>query len=94
METPVGKHGFAIIGCGMIAEFHTRAINKIPGARVAAAYSRTQANAEKIARIARGQCQVYDDLETMLAQPDVDVVCICTPSGAHMEPAVRSTLAG
>ncbi len=27
-------HGFGIIGCGMIAEFHTRAINEIENARV------------------------------------------------------------
>ena len=26
------QHGFGIIGCGMIAEFHTRAINEIPNA--------------------------------------------------------------
>jgi UDP-N-acetyl-2-amino-2-deoxyglucuronate dehydrogenase len=94
MDTLMAQHGFGIIGCGMIAEFHARAINEISSARVVAAYSRTKANAEKIAAMARGQCQIYDDLETMLAQPDVDVVCICTPSGAHVEPAVHSARAG
>jgi predicted dehydrogenase len=29
--------GFAIVGVGMIARFHTRAIADVPGARVAAA---------------------------------------------------------
>ena len=34
----MATHGFGIIGCGMIAEFHTRAINEIEGARVVAAF--------------------------------------------------------
>jgi UDP-N-acetyl-2-amino-2-deoxyglucuronate dehydrogenase len=33
-------------------------------------------------------------LGAMLADPDVSVVCICTPSGAHMEPAVHAARAG
>ena len=41
------EHGFGIIGCGMIAEFHTRAINEIPTARVVAAWSRSPANGAK-----------------------------------------------
>ena len=80
----MAQHGFGIVGCGMIAEFHTRAINEIPGARVVAACSRNRANAEKIAGMAGGDCQIYDDLDAMLAQPGLDVVCICTPSGAHL----------
>lgn len=89
-------HGFGIIGCGMIAEFHTRAINDIAGARVVAAYSRTPANGAKIAEMAsaKGECRIYDDLDAMLAHPGLDVVCVCTPSGAHMEPAVRAAHAG
>jgi predicted dehydrogenase len=78
----------------MIAEFHTRAINEIPGARVVAAYSRTQLNAEKIAGMGGHGCRIYDDLEKLLAQKDVDVVCVCTPSGAHLEPAVQAAQAG
>jgi UDP-N-acetyl-2-amino-2-deoxyglucuronate dehydrogenase len=88
-------HGFAIVGCGMIAEFHTRAINEIDGARLVAAYSRHPDNGAKIAGMAtKGDCAIYDDLDAMLARPDVDVVCICTPSGAHAEPAVAAARAG
>ena len=28
--------GFAIVGCGMIARFHVRALAEVPGTRVAA----------------------------------------------------------
>ena len=30
------KLGFAIVGCGMIARFHARALAEIPEARIAA----------------------------------------------------------
>ncbi|MDG3003125.1 Gfo/Idh/MocA family protein [Paludisphaera mucosa] len=90
----MAEHGIGIIGCGMIAEYHTRAINEIDGARVVAAYSRTRMNAEKVAGLAGHDCRIYDDLGAMLRQPDLDVVCVCTPSGAHMEPAVQAARAG
>jgi len=90
----MSQHGFGIIGCGMIAEFHTRAINDLEGSRVVAAYSRSEANGAKIAKLAEGGCEIYDDLEKMLAHPEIDVVCICTPSGAHLDPALLAARAG
>src|SRR5262249_6481831 len=70
------------------------AINEIPGARVVAAWSRNPANGAKIERLAGDGCEVFDDLDAMLAVPGLDVVCICTPSGAHLEPAVGAAKAG
>ena len=91
----MSTHGFGIVGCGMIAEFHTKAINEIPDARVVAAYTRNPANGQKIAELAEGgEVAIYDDLDRMLADPNVTVVCICTPSGAHLEPALASAKAG
>ncbi len=90
----MAQHGFGIVGCGMIAEFHTKAINEIPGARVVATYDRSRASAEKIAGMSRGDCRIHADLTEMLAQPGLDVVCVCTPSGAHLEPAVQAARAG
>ena len=34
----MATHGFGIVGCGMIAEFHARAIAEIPGASLVAAF--------------------------------------------------------
>jgi UDP-N-acetyl-2-amino-2-deoxyglucuronate dehydrogenase len=91
----MATHGFGFVGCGMIAEFHTKAINEIDGARVVAAYDQYVPGAEKIARMAtKGQCTVYPDIDSMLANPEVDVVCVCTPSGAHRDPAVAAARAG
>jgi predicted dehydrogenase len=88
------QHGFGIVGCGMIAEFHARAIAEIPGARLVSAFSRSASNGSKIAGLSTGECAVYDDLDAMLRHPDLDVVCICTPSGAHLDPAVKAADAG
>ena len=89
------KHGFGIIGCGMIAEFHARAIAEVPGASLAAVMSRSPANGAKIAALADGgPCPIYPTTDALLADPAVSVVCVCTPSGAHLEPAVAAARAG
>ncbi len=83
--------GFAIVGCGMIARFHARAIAEVPGAKVTALVSRSKANAEKMAQeIGLGQVALDTDLKETLKRKDVDVVVITTPSGIHMEPAVAA----
>lgn len=84
--------GFGIIGCGMISRFHCRAIQDIRGAKVAACYSRSFDSAQALAAEFGGQ--PYDSLDKMLADPQVDIVTICTPSGAHMEPAIAAAKAG
>jgi UDP-N-acetyl-2-amino-2-deoxyglucuronate dehydrogenase len=84
--------GFGIIGCGMIASFHTRAIADIRGARLVACFDTYPAAADKLAESVG--CKAYHDLDAMLADPAVDVVTIGTPSGAHLEPAVAAARAG
>jgi predicted dehydrogenase len=85
--------GFGIIGTGMIAGYHARAIAQIPGARLAGVSGRS---AEKVRAFAT-QHQVpfaTTNLDELLARPDVAVVCITTPSGAHLEPALAAIRAG
>jgi len=84
--------GFGIIGCGMIADFHSKAIDDIRGAKLVACFDTFPASADRLAK-ATG-CRAYHDLKEMLADPDVDVVTICTPSGAHQDPAVAAARAG
>ena len=87
--------GFAIIGCGMIARIHARAILEIPGARVAALVSRTPANGHKlIQETGIPPCPVAATVEEALKTPGVDAVIVTTPSGAHLEPAVAAAAAG
>lgn len=84
--------GFGIIGCGMISRFHARAIGDIKGAKLVACYSATPASADKFA--AEQKCTPYHSLDALLKDPAVDVVTICTPSGAHMEPCLAAAKAG
>jgi len=84
--------GFGIIGCGMIAKFHARAIAEIRGAKLVACHNRTIEKASAFASEFGGDA--YDNLEEMLARKDIDVVTICTPSGAHLEPGVLAAKAG
>jgi UDP-N-acetyl-2-amino-2-deoxyglucuronate dehydrogenase len=84
--------GFGIIGCGMIARFHAKAIADVRGARLAACFDQFPAAADKLAE-ATG-CRAYHKLDEMLADPRVDIVTVGTPSGAHMNPAVAAARAG
>jgi UDP-N-acetyl-2-amino-2-deoxyglucuronate dehydrogenase len=84
--------GFGIVGCGMISNFHARAIADVRGAKLAACFDTRAESAEKFA--AANGCQAYTDLKKMLADPKVGIVTIATPSGAHMEPAIAAARAG
>ncbi len=90
----MAEFGFGIVGCGMIAEYHARAIAEIPDARVVVAFDRNLDRAERIAALVGPGCLAIADLDAMLAAPGLDVVSVCTPSGAHLDPAVRAARAG
>src|SRR5688500_12755021 len=84
--------GFGVIGCGMIANFHAKAIADLRDAKLVACFDMFPAAADKLA--ASTGCKAYHKLDEMLADSKVDVVTICTPSGLHMEPAVAAAEAG
>jgi predicted dehydrogenase len=85
-------YGFGIVGCGMISNFHARAIADVRGTKLVACFDTRGPAAEKFA--ADNCCKAYTDLNAMLADPKVSIVTIATPSGAHMEPAVAAARAG
>lgn len=84
--------GFGIIGCGMIANFHARAIADLRDARLVACYSQTPASAQRFA--AQHGCRADERLADLLADDQIQVVTIGSPSGAHLEPAVAAAKAG
>jgi UDP-N-acetyl-2-amino-2-deoxyglucuronate dehydrogenase len=86
--------GFAIVGCGMIARFHARALAEVAGARVTALVSRDRGRAKSMADELGLSCHVDTHLGAVLARPDVDVLIVTTPSGAHLDPAVAAAKAG
>ncbi len=86
------KYGFGIIGIGMIANFHAKAIESMEKGKLVACYSRSKEKAEKFAQ--QHNCKGYADLEAFLNDPELEIVTICTPSGAHLEPALKVAEAG
>jgi predicted dehydrogenase len=85
--------GFAIYGLGMVADFHAQAIAHLQGARLVAVASRQAGKAQAFAQ-KHGVPFAAADLAELLARPGVDVVCITTSSGAHLEPALAAIRAG
>ena len=84
--------GFGIVGTGVIAAMHAAAIATLPGARLAAVTD-VAAGAAAAFAATRG-CAAEPGLDALLARPDVDVVCVCVPSGLHAEVGVRAARAG
>lgn len=85
-------NGFGIIGTGMIAHFHAKAIAAISGAKLVGCYDRVPGRAAAFGQ--EYSCDGYDDFDQFLGNPEIQIVTICTPSGAHMEPAVEAARAG
>src|SRR5216684_2540280 len=89
----MSKIGFGIVGCGMISGVHARAIRDIRGAKTVAVFTSKPENGRKISTLVGG-CAIYSNYEKFLKHPGLDIVNICTPSGAHLEPAVAAAAAG
>src|SRR2546423_1035175 len=84
--------GFGIVGCGVIAPFHARAVSELPTARLVAVADTVAEQAER--RGAEFGVDHHADVDELLARPDVDVVSVCVPSGLHAEIGVRAAAAG
>lgn len=86
------KFRFAIVGAGVIAKTHAEAIRQHPEAELAAVADRTKEKAEAFAK--EYGADAYDDYREMLRRPDIDIVCVCTPSGKHAEVTIAAAAAG
>ena len=81
-----------LVGAGNISGTHARAVEEIPGAAVAAVYSRTRAHAEKLA--AEHQARAYDALDAFLDHRPLDLVIVGSPSGLHADHAIVAVQRG
>ncbi|MGE5549586.1 MAG: Gfo/Idh/MocA family protein [Bacteroidota bacterium] len=84
--------GIAIVGCGLISRFHLKALRGVPEFRVKGVW-------DAVPEAARGLNEscgvpVYGTLRELLADPEVDVVDICLPSGLHAEYGCQAAQAG
>jgi UDP-N-acetyl-2-amino-2-deoxyglucuronate dehydrogenase len=83
---------FGIIGAGLIADFHAKAIADIPNAKLVACCDTIADKAKKLA--AKTGCKAYGSYEELLQNEEIDIVTIATPSGLHKEPTVAAAQAG
>jgi UDP-N-acetyl-2-amino-2-deoxyglucuronate dehydrogenase len=90
---PPSPLGFAIVGTGMIAGYHAQAIAQTPGAKLVGVVSRSPEKGPAFAA-KHGIGVVTATVEEMVARPDVQVVTVTTPSGAHLDPALTAIRAG
>lgn len=83
---------FAVVGCGLISDFHLRAIAALEDAELAGVQDVVSTACEQVAR-AYG-VHAYRSLEEIATDASVDAVCICTPSGLHAAQAMQMIQAG
>jgi UDP-N-acetyl-2-amino-2-deoxyglucuronate dehydrogenase len=86
------RRGFGIVGAGVIGQVHADAVGLVPGARLAAVTDEAPGRAKALA--GAWDCAAEPDLAALLARDDVDVVCVCVPSGLHAAVGVRAAAAG
>ncbi len=88
--------GFGIVGTGMIANYHAKAIKALSeklDIHLMGALDSSLDRARDFAQ--KNDVPFYtDSAEAFFANPAIQVVCITTPSGAHLEPALLAIHAG
>ena len=84
---------FGVVGCGHIGKRHLAVIDADPDARLVAFCDVDQ---EKLRTYASQfpEARAHTDLTSLLADPDIDIVSICTPHGLHPIQSIQAAYAG
>jgi len=83
---------FGIIGAGMIGQFHAKAITAMEGGELHSVFDLRAEAAEKLAD--EFGAKAFSDMAAFLADPELEIVTVGTPSGAHLEPSLAALNAG
>jgi predicted dehydrogenase len=82
------------VGSGFIARFHLKSFQNVRHAQITGVFSPTPANRRALAEAANaaelGPCRAFDDLESLIAAPDIDALWILAPNDTRL--AVMLTL--
>lgn len=84
--------GFGIVGGGLIAPFHLNAIKDAANGRGVGIFDINKENARKMAD--QFDLKIYESLEELLADAEVQVVCVATPNHLHRDVVVAAAEAG
>jgi predicted dehydrogenase len=86
------KLGVAIIGTGLMGQVHARAA-RLAGATVRGIAASTPQSAAR-AVAALGAERAYEHADDAIADPNVDVVHVCTPNASHFRLALAALQSG
>lgn len=92
-----GRVGIAIQGAGNVSSGHLQAYLDNPHCQVVAIGSRTKEGAAAKARefgIDPQSVALYDSVEDLVADPNVDALSVCTPHARHADDVVAAAAAG
>lgn len=85
--------GIGLVGCGRISQKHMEAIASLPNRyRLVAVCDQDKERAAPITRLTGATW--YGNYQQMLANPDIQVVSLCTPSGLHAEQGILAAQHG
>ena len=76
----------------MIGHFHAKAISAMTGGSLHSVFDLRQEAADKLAT--EYGAKAYSDMAGFLADPELEIVTVGTPSGAHLEPTLAALNAG
>jgi len=79
---------FGIIGAGNIADFHAKAVQSLYNANLVGICG-TNPNKVKLL-VTKYSCRVFKTADEVVQSPDIDVIIIATPSGAHLVPTIEA----
>ncbi len=83
-----------IVGLGWVAGAHIETFKTVSGARVSGVSSRRRLDESELEATYGVPLKVYGSYEEMLADPEIDVVDICTPHHLHAEQSIAAAEAG
>ena len=81
--------GFGIIGLGTIAKTHADAIESLHDCQFVAGFNKSIDKANAFCS-SYENAKGYDDIDKFLKDPSLDIVTIATPSGSHLEYALKA----
>jgi len=105
-QDPNSKVNIGVVGLGFMGVTHLRAYLDTPGANIVAVCDSVRLPVNGVLQGVAGNVKKTDDidlgpkvkvfrkLEEMLAEPDVEMVDICTPTPLHPEQAIAALKAG
>jgi predicted dehydrogenase len=82
----MNQWNIGIVGAGLIADFHGKAIGDIPNACVAGFCDAGSGRAAGLA--SKYDTKVFSDYREMIANDEINMIAVATPSGFHLEPTV------